>query len=106
MGGGEGGGGRRKGEEEAGRLLNILVFIFKILISRPGETEEQLDKQAIYVAVTMNAEERKSRHTYAWNYVCRHTSERWAETFVDTLRDAIAERRDLSAKARRFWGLS
>ena len=56
--------------------------------------------EAIYAAVTMERKERESRHSYAWKYISRHTAERWAVTFMDTLKDAIAERRDLVAKAR------
>eukprot|EP00397_Hematodinium_sp_SG-2012_P012902 GEMP01013086.1.p1 GENE.GEMP01013086.1~~GEMP01013086.1.p1 ORF type:complete len:901 (+),score=156.68 GEMP01013086.1:87-2789(+) len=52
---------------------------------------------AIFEAVTMGEDERQSRHEYAFNYVCTHTAQRWAETFIQSLKEACAESEEMTA---------
>lgn len=45
----------------------------------------------IHRALTMGEEERKSRHQFCLNYVKNHTAQRWAETFIENLKNAVSE---------------
>jgi len=52
---------------------------------------------AIFEAVTMGEDERQSRHEYAFNYISEHTAQRWAETFIQSLKEACAESEEMTA---------
>ncbi|KAF4655646.1 hypothetical protein FOL47_009343 [Perkinsus chesapeaki] len=52
---------------------------------------------AIYEALTMGEESRKEMHQYCFNYIHAHTAQRWAETFIDTLKDACAQSEEITA---------
>ncbi|EER11216.1 conserved hypothetical protein [Perkinsus marinus ATCC 50983] len=52
---------------------------------------------AIYEALTMGEERRKEMHDYCFKYINSHSAQRWAETFIATLKDACAQRKDISA---------
>lgn len=54
------------------------------LIINPWDVQSSAD--AIYDAVTMNAETRKSNHEKLWKYVSTHTSEKWGTDFVSELK--------------------
>lgn len=47
--------------------------------------------QAIYDALEMTAEDRMALHSYAYRYVTEHTSQLWAETFLQCLQEASSE---------------
>ena len=47
--------------------------------------------EALGAALTMSDIERAIRHKFCYEYVCTHTAQRWAETFLDHLRSAIVE---------------
>lgn len=44
--------------------------------------------EAIHRALSMSKAERRSRHDYAMNHIRVHTSQKWAEIFIESLRDA------------------
>jgi trehalose 6-phosphate synthase/phosphatase len=50
------------------------------------ETGDTLQK-----ALTMNWPERRARHQFCFDYVSRHTAQRWAETFLCGLQESCAE---------------
>ncbi|KAF4708279.1 hypothetical protein FOZ62_026682, partial [Perkinsus olseni] len=52
---------------------------------------------AIYEALTMGEDRRKEMHEYCFNYIRNHSAQRWAETFIETLKDACAQREEVSA---------
>ena len=47
---------------------------------------------ALHEALTMSLHERKTRHDVNWQYIHRHTSQAWAERFLDALRASCAHR--------------
>jgi trehalose 6-phosphate synthase/phosphatase len=47
--------------------------------------------EAIHRALTMGEEERRSRHQFCFDYVINHTAQRWAETFIENLKNAVSE---------------
>lgn len=53
---------------------------------------------AIHQALTMDEEERRARHEYAFNYIHIHTAQKWAETFIHTLKEACAESEEITAR--------
>ncbi|CEL96125.1 unnamed protein product [Vitrella brassicaformis CCMP3155] len=61
----------------------------------PWNLDETAD--AIKQALTMSPEERQSRHEYAFRHVHTHTSQTWAETFINSLREASAESEEVCA---------
>jgi trehalose 6-phosphate synthase/phosphatase len=47
--------------------------------------------EVIHSALTMSEEERRTRHQFCFEYICSHTAQRWAETFLENLRHAVSE---------------
>ena len=68
----------------------------------PWDLEQTSD--AILRALTMSEEERKERHDFCFEYVQTHTAQRWAETFLNNLKDSVAkpkrEKEPVSLRAR------
>ncbi|EER16763.1 conserved hypothetical protein [Perkinsus marinus ATCC 50983] len=52
---------------------------------------------AIYEALTMGEDRRKEMHDYCFKYIHNHSAQRWAETFIATLKSACSDRKDVSA---------
>lgn len=62
----------------------------------PWNLPETVD--AIYESLTMSADERESRHEYAYQYVQTYTAQKWAETFVESLKEACAESEEVTGQ--------
>lgn len=54
--------------------------------------------EAIYEALEMSAEDRKALHNYAFQYVSEHTSQKWAETFLQCLQEACSDLMEITAE--------
>ena len=48
-------------------------------------------------ALTMSDEERRSRHQFCFEYVTTYTAQKWAETFIENLKNAVTESAALTA---------
>ncbi|CAD7974503.1 unnamed protein product [Amoebophrya sp. A25] len=53
---------------------------------------------AIHQALTMGAEEKAARHDFAWRIVHKYTAQKWAETFIQTLKEATVESEEFTAR--------
>jgi len=53
---------------------------------------------AIYEALEMAPEDRKALHKYAYQYVTEHTSQKWAETFLQCLQEACSDLMEVTAE--------
>jgi len=53
--------------------------------------------KAIYDALEMAPEDRTALHNFAYQYVMVHTSQRWAETFVQSLQEACSDLMEVTA---------
>lgn len=52
---------------------------------------------AIYEALEMPPEDRLALHNYAYQYVKEHTSQKWAETFLQCLQEACSDLMEVTA---------
>ena len=43
---------------------------------------------ALLEALTMTVEERRNRHLFSWDYIHQHTAQKWAETFMASLKES------------------
>jgi len=59
----------------------------------PWNLRETAD--AILQALTMDLEEKIARHEYAWQIIHKHTAQKWAETFIQTLKEACVESEEI-----------
>ncbi|CAD7966075.1 unnamed protein product [Amoebophrya sp. A120] len=53
---------------------------------------------AINQALTMNDEEKAARHEYMWRTIHKYTAQKWAETFLQTLKEASLESEEFTAR--------
>jgi len=53
--------------------------------------------EAIHEALEMSREDRMALHGYAFQYVSEHTSQKWAETFLQCLQEACSDLMEVSA---------
>jgi trehalose 6-phosphate synthase/phosphatase len=47
--------------------------------------------ETIFRAITMSEEERRSRHQFCFEYVTTYTAARWADLFLDSLKNSVSE---------------
>eukprot|EP00392_Amoebophrya_sp_AT5.2_P013228 g13344.t1 len=53
---------------------------------------------AIHQALTMGEQERAARHEYAWRTIHKYTAQKWAETFIQTLKESSLECEEFTAR--------
>mmetsp|Transcript_25915 Transcript_25915/g.50748 ORF Transcript_25915/g.50748 Transcript_25915/m.50748 type:complete len:619 (+) Transcript_25915:257-2113(+) len=53
--------------------------------------------KAIYDALEMAPEDRTALHNFAYQYVIEHTSQKWAETFMQSLQEACSDLMEVTA---------
>lgn len=53
--------------------------------------------QVIHRALNMDEEERKSRHQFCFEYVTTYTANRWADQFIENLKNSVAETEAIKA---------
>jgi len=53
---------------------------------------------AIHDALEMSDEDRAALHNYAYQYLCEHTAQKWAETFLQCLQEACSDLMEVTAE--------
>ena len=57
----------------------------------------QETSQVIFRALTMGEDERRSRHQFCFEYVTTYTASRWADQFLDNLKNSVSETEAIKA---------